>query len=147
MTTVGIFVVIALGALVSYGGEKGGWKLVWADEFNGEKLDPAKWAREENNYGGGNNERQAYRIERKYCDVKNGMLEISVYRDSHTTCDGKTQPYSSARIRTLHRAEFKYGKFEVRAKVPSGQGMWPAVWMLPTESPYGTWAEGGKSIS
>ena len=120
------------------------WLLVWADEFNGDALDYSKWAKEENNYGGGNNERQAYRTDPKYCFVKDGQLNIAVYRDPHTTNDGKTQPYSSARIRTLKRGDWKYGRFEVRAKVPNGQGIWPAVWMLPTESKYGGWAAGGE---
>ncbi len=120
------------------------WVKVWADEFNGNSLDGSKWAREENNYGGGNLERQAYRTEKKYCYIQDGHLMISVYRDERTTTDGKKQPYSSARIRTLNRAEWTYGRFEVRAKMPPGQGMWPAVWMLPTESPYGRWAAGGE---
>ena len=120
------------------------WVMVWKDEFNGEKLDPSKWAREENGYGGGNNERQFYSTDQKYAHTKNGMLNVSVYRDPHTTVDGKIQPYTSARIRTIHRGEWKYGRFEIRAKMPSGQGIWPAVWMLPTESPYGGWASSGE---
>jgi beta-glucanase (GH16 family) len=120
------------------------WVTVWADEFEGDELDFSKWAKEENNYGGGNNERQAYRTDSKYCFVKDGFLNIAVYREPHTTNDGKTQPYSSARIRTQKRAEWKYGRFEIRAKMPSGQGIWPAVWMLPTESKYGGWAAGGE---
>lgn len=120
------------------------WVMVWYDEFNGQKLDPAKWARLENSYGGGNYERQFYSTDKKYCHTKDGKLNISVYRDPHTTVDGKTQPYSSAKIRTLHRAQWKYGRFEVRAKMPSGQGIWPAVWMLPSQSPYGGWASSGE---
>lgn len=120
------------------------WKLVWADEFDGNDLDYTKWEKEENNYGGGNNERQAYRTDPKYCFVRDGILNIAVYRDPHTTNDGKKQPYSSARIRTQKRGEWKYGRFEVRAKMPNGQGIWPAVWMLPTESKYGAWAAGGE---
>ncbi|MBC8872254.1 MAG: glycoside hydrolase family 16 protein [Planctomycetes bacterium] len=120
------------------------WVMVWADEFDGDDLDFSKWEKEENNYGGGNNERQAYRTDPKYCFVKDGVLNLAVYRDPHTTCDGKTQPYSSARIRTQKRGEWKYGRFEVRAKMPKGQGIWPAVWMLPTESKYGGWAAGGE---
>lgn len=118
--------------------------MVWADEFDGEDLDYQKWAKEENNYGGGNFERQAYRTDSKYCTVKDGVLKISVYRDAHTTSDGKTQPYSSARIRSRKRGDWQYGRFEIRAKMPSGQGIWPAVWMLPTESKYGGWASGGE---
>ena len=120
------------------------WVMVWRDEFNGKQLDPSKWAREENGYGGGNNERQFYSTDTKYCHTKDGKLNISVYRDPHTTVDGKTQPYSSARIRTLHRAQWKYGRFEIRAKMPDGQGIWPAVWLLPTRSPYGGWASSGE---
>ena len=120
------------------------WVMVWADEFDGDELDYSKWEKEENNYGGGNNERQAYRTDPKYCFVKDGMLNIAVYRDPHTTSDGKTQPYSSARIRTQKRGDWQYGRFEIRAKMPSGQGIWPAVWMLPTESKYGSWAAGGE---
>lgn len=120
------------------------WVMVWADEFDGDELDYSKWEKEENNYGGGNNERQAYRTDPKYCFVKDGVLNLAVYRDPHTTSDGKTQPYSSARIRTQKRGEWKYGRFEVRAKMPKGQGIWPAVWMLPTESKYGGWAAGGE---
>jgi beta-glucanase (GH16 family) len=120
------------------------WVIVWADEFERDDLDFSKWEKEENNYGGGNNERQAYRTDPKYCFVKDGLLHLAVYRDSHTTSDGKTQPYSSARIRTKKRGDWTYGRFEIRAKMPNGQGMWPAVWMLPTESKYGGWAAGGE---
>ncbi|MFH5806518.1 family 16 glycosylhydrolase [Alienimonas sp. DA493] len=121
-----------------------GWALVWRDEFDGDQLDLTKWGKEENNLGGGNNERQAYRVEDKYAFVRDGKLHLAVHRDPHTTSDGKTQPYSSARLRTRGRAEWTFGRFEVRAKMPDGQGIWPAVWMLPTDSPYGGWAAGGE---
>lgn len=120
------------------------WVQVWGDEFDGSDLDYTKWEKEENNYGGGNFERQAYRTDSKYCAVKDGLLNINVYRDAHTTSDGKTQPYSSARIRSQKRGEWKFGRFELRAKMPQGEGIWPAVWMLPTESKYGGWAAGGE---
>ena len=120
------------------------WALIWADEFEGDQIDFHKWAREENNYGGGNNERQAYRTEPRYSFVKNGSLNIAVYRDPHTTSDGKTQPYSSARLRTMKRGDWKFGRFEIRARMPEGQGIWPAIWMMPTHSPYGGWAAGGE---
>lgn len=120
------------------------WALVWADEFEGTELNLGNWEKEENNYGGGNNERQAYRTDPKYCFVKDGHLQIAVHRDPHTTSDGKTQPYSSARIRSKNRGDWTYGRFEIRAKMPKGQGIWPAVWMLPTDSKYGGWAAGGE---
>ena len=120
------------------------WVKVWADEFEGDDLDYSKWAKEENNYGGGNNERQAYRTDAKYCTLSNGLLNLNVFREAHTTVDGKNQPYSSARIRSRKRAEWRFGRFEIRAKMPAGQGIWPAVWMLPTDSEYGTWAACGE---
>jgi len=120
------------------------WVQVWGDEFEGSDLDYTKWEKEENNYGGGNLERQAYRTDSKYCVVEDGLLNINVYRDAHTTSDGKTQPYSSARIRSQKRGEWRFGRFEIRAKMPQGEGIWPAVWMLPTESKYGGWAAGGE---
>ena len=123
---------------------KGEWALVWADEFEGNTIDFAKWSREENNYGGGNFERQAYRTGPRYSFVKDGNLNIAVYREAHTTTDGKTQPYSSARLRTLNRGDWKFGRFEIRAKMPNGEGIWPAIWMMPTNSPYGTWAASGE---
>ncbi|MEO1826884.1 MAG: glycoside hydrolase family 16 protein [Roseibacillus sp.] len=120
------------------------WALVWSDEFDDDRIDFGKWEREENNYGGGNNERQAYRTDPKYSFVKDGSLNIAVYRDSHATSDGKTQPYSSARLRTMNRGDWTFGRFEIRAKLPDGQGIWPAIWMMPTNSPYGGWAAGGE---
>ena len=120
------------------------WAMVWHDEFDGDRLDLSKWGKEENNYGGGNNEAQHYSTLEKYVQVSDGKLKIHVYRDAFTTPDGQKRPYSSGRIRTLQRADFLYGRFEVSAKVPSGQGIWPAVWMLPSVRDYGTWASGGE---
>ena len=120
------------------------WVPVWADEFNGAEIDRSKWSNEVNGYGGGNNELQYYSSAPKYSFVKDGKLHLSVYRDPYTTSDGKTQPYSSARLRSLYRGEWTYGRIEIRAKLPSGEGIWPAIWMLPTNSPYGGWAAGGE---
>lgn len=120
------------------------WVPVWSDEFNGVEIDRSKWSNEVNGYGGGNNEQQYYSDSPKYSFVKDGHLHLSVYRDSHTTSDGKTQPYSSARLRSIYRGEWTYGRVEIRAKLPAGQGIWPAIWMLPTNSPYGGWAAGGE---
>ncbi len=120
------------------------WVPVWADEFDGDRLDPARWSREENGYGGGNNERQFYSTDPRHAYVADGHLHIAVHREPHTTVDGKTQPYRSARIRTLERGDWQYGRFEIRARVPGGEGIWPAVWMLPSTDRYGTWAASGE---
>ena len=76
--------------------------------------------------------------------VKDGKLHLRAYRDPYTTVDGKRQPYSSARLRTLNRGDWKYGKLEIRAKLPNGEGIWPAIWMLPTNTKYGIWAACGE---
>ncbi|YCM44170.1 glycoside hydrolase family 16 protein [Verrucomicrobiaceae bacterium 227] len=120
------------------------WVPVWQDEFNGNSLDRSKWAHEVNSYGGGNNERQYYSDSPKNTVVSDGKLQLKLFREPFTTVDGKTQPYTSSRIRSMYRGDWKYGKFEIRAKMPGGQGIWPAAWMLPTNSPYGIWAACGE---
>jgi len=123
---------------------KNQWVKIWNDEFEGGGINPAKWSREENGYGGGNNERQFYSTDPKFAHVKDGLLHLALYREPRTTTDGKTQPYTSARLRTLERGDWTYGRFEVRAKVPGGEGIWPAIWMLPSTSQYGGWAASGE---
>lgn len=125
-------------------GKRGQWRIVWRDEFDGGAIDFTKWSHEENNYGGGNNEKQFYSTQPKYSFVKDGMLHLCAYRDAYTSVDGKKSNYTSARLRTLYRGEWKYARVELRAKLPSGEGIWPAAWMLPTNSPYGTWAASGE---
>lgn len=142
-------VVAALFAQGSYAlhaqesGTKTARKLVWQDEFDGDSLDYSKWGIEENAFGGGNNELQIYTDRRENVRVENGVLVIEARRDSPNVV-GITRQYSSGRIRTKHRGEWKYGRIEVRAKLPKGDGMWPAIWMLPTEGKYGTWASSGE---
>ena len=119
------------------------WKLVWNDEFDGKTLDYSKWEAEVNAFGGGNQELQIYTDRKENLRLENGNLVLEARKDNHGI-SGTTREYSSARIRSKHRGDWKYGKFEVRAKLPSGQGVWPAIWMLPTEDLYGTWASSGE---
>ena len=119
------------------------WKLVWSDEFNGSKLDYSKWGIEENAFGGGNHEQQIYTDRSKNVRVENGRLILEAHKDN-AQIYGTQRPYSSGRIRTKHRGDWQYGKIEVRAKLPAGQGLWPAIWMLPTDEKYGTWAASGE---
>ncbi len=119
------------------------WKLVWSDEFNGDSLDYSKWGVEENAYGGGNNELQIYRWDKKNLRVKGGNLVIEAHNDKPNVV-GVSRPYSSARIRSKHRGDWKYCRVEVRAKLPIGKGIWPAIWMLPTDEKYGGWASSGE---
>ncbi len=118
-------------------------KLVWFDEFNGNKLDYSKWGVEENAYGGGNNEQQIYRWDPKNLRVEDGNLVIEAHKDNPNAA-GTTRPYSSARIRSKHRGDWKYCRVDVRAKLPIGKGIWPAIWMLPTDEKYGGWASSGE---
>lgn len=117
--------------------------LVWSDEFNGNSLDYSKWDVEENAYGGGNNEQQIYRWDPKNLRVEDGNLVIEAHKDSPNVM-GTIRPYSSARIRTKHRGDWKYCQVKVRAKLPVGKGILPAIWMLPTDEKYGDWASSGE---
>ncbi|WP_331344836.1 glycoside hydrolase family 16 protein [Cellvibrio sp. UBA7661] len=167
-----ICAAIALASLVGCGGSGGGgssknsssaasssstaatpeWKLVWSDEFDGATIDTSKWNFEKNCWGGGNNEQQCYTDRAENAYIEGGVLNIVAKREDFTGSDSpegdspntKTLPYTSARLRTKNIAEWTFGKFEVRAKLPFGQGTWPAIWMLPTNSPYGTWASSGE---
>ena len=118
-------------------------KLVWQDNFDGESLDYSKWAVEVNAFGGGNQELQIYTDSPKNVRVENGNLVLQAHKGT-TGISGTERDYSSGRVRTKHRGDWKYGRIEVRAKLPIGQGLWPAIWMLPTEEKYGGWANSGE---
>ncbi len=120
-----------------------GWKLIWRDEFNGTSIDSSKWELAHNGKGGGNNELQYYTPRRKNAYVENGRLIIQALREQYSGSDG-TRNYTSARLSTPNKGDFRYGKIEVRAKLPAGQGLWPAIWMLPTDWKYGGWAASGE---
>ena len=132
-----------------------GWSLVWADEFNGTKLDRRKWTPEKSCWGGGNQERQCYTDRPDNIRVKDGILNLIARKESFTGPDRppeiadnpnpqRTQEYTSAKIRTLGNSSWKYGKIEFRAKPPKGQGTWPAVWMMPAGNVYGRWPRSGE---
>ena len=119
------------------------WKMVWNDEFDGPKLDYSKWEIEVNAFGGGNNELQIYTDRKENVRIEDGRLILQARKDNHGIA-GTVREYSSGRIRSKNRGDWKYGKFEIRAKLPGGQGVWPAIWMLPTDEVYGTWASSGE---
>jgi beta-glucanase (GH16 family) len=118
------------------------YQLVWEEEFDGTQLDPAKWEAQVGDgcpqlCGWGNNELQYYRAEN--ATVADGVLTITALEETFGGYD-----YTSARIRTKNLGDWTYGRFEMRAKMPIGQGIWPAFWMLPTDEVYGTWAASGE---
>ena len=119
------------------------WDLVWSDEFNGPNIDLSKWEFEVNGWGGGNNELQYYTDRTENAQIINGALHIIGRQETYTGPDG-TRNYTSARLRTIFQGDWKYGRFEASIKLPTGQGMWPAFWMLPTDWVYGGWPLSGE---
>jgi beta-glucanase (GH16 family) len=101
------------------------WKLVWSDEFNvGSMADPNKWDYEQGYVR--NRELQYYTKARpENARIEDGMLVIETRKDNF-----EGHPITSASLRTRGKAEWLYGRIEVRAKLPTGKGMWPAIWML-----------------
>jgi beta-glucanase (GH16 family) len=118
-------------------------QLVWSDEFNDASLDPEVWFFETGDGseygipGWGNNELQFYLPDN--AQLSEGLLKITARREQIGAFR-----FTSARINTRDRFAFKYGRFEARMKLPPGQGVWPAFWMLAQDSPYGGWAASGE---
>lgn len=121
----------------------GGWKPAWSDEFNGKEIDFSKWAAEENGHGGGNGELQYYVDRPENIRIENGHLVIEARKEKFNAA-GVEKEYTSGRLRTKRRASWLYGRFEIRAKLPQGRGIWPAIWMLPEKDIYGGWAASGE---
>ncbi len=115
------------------------WSMVWNDEFDGADIDLNKWEHEVNCNGGGNNERQCYTASPENSFLDNGILKIVARQAT-----GLSQPFTSARLRTKYQGDWTYGRIEVRAKPPQGQGSFPAIWMLPTDNVYGGWPHSGE---
>jgi beta-glucanase (GH16 family) len=119
------------------------WKLVWSDEFEYNGLpDASKWSYDTagNSWKWGNNEDQFYTQSRlKNAQVKEGVLYINAIKE-----DYKGSKYTSARLITKGKGDWRYGRFEIMAKLPSGRGMWPAIWMLSSDNAYGGWPSSGE---
>lgn len=117
----------------------GGWKLVWADEFEKSGApDPAKWVYEKGMLRNG--EAQLYTENRpENVRVEDGVLVIEARKETLPVPGkkGKSAAYSSGSIHTRGKADWLYGRIEVRAKLPSGRGMWPAIWMMPSDGSAG----------
>jgi beta-glucanase (GH16 family) len=137
------------------GPDRTGWKLVWADEFAGTAIDRTKWDFDLGNgfynydanqwiSGWGNEELQYYTNSPDNAFLADGELHIKAIKESYLGCG-----YTSAKLKTRKRdgTELfarRYGRFEWRAKLPLGKGVWPALWMLPQDDAYGTWAASGE---
>ncbi len=116
------------------------WQLVWSDEFDGDAIDTSKWNHEVNCDGGGNQEQQCYTDNPENSYLQDGKLNIVALPAE----EGADLPFTSARMTTQYKGDFTYGRIEMSAKLPSGQGSWPAFWMMPTDSEYGGWPRSGE---
>jgi beta-glucanase (GH16 family) len=116
------------------------WNLVWSDEFDGPSIDAEKWSPNVWPPRKVNDEDQAYTPREKNLRIEDGHLVIEAHRE-----DYEGARYSSGRVHSDGKGDFLYGRFEVRAKLPEGQGTWPAIWMLPSDPyKYATTCEQGE---
>ena len=123
------------------GSEK--WNLVWSDEFEGEGVpDSSKWTYAVGGHGWGNKEKQFYTAARpENANQQAGKLHVTARKESWEGMD-----YTSARIISRGLGDFKYGRFEIRAKVPAARGTWAAIWMMPSDWQFsdGGWPDIGE---
>ncbi len=130
-------VLVMLFFLVSISAQN--YVQVWGDEFNTPGLpDSTKWSYEKGKLR--NNELQYYTVKRQ----ENARIEDSVLIIENRKELFEGAAYTSASIISKGIGDWKYGKFEIRAKVPGGKGTWPAIWMMPTYSQYGGWPRSGE---
>ncbi len=112
----------------------------WADEFDYTGLPAtAKWDYDLGGSGWGNNEKQFYTNVLANASVADGKLSITAKKESMNG-----MAYTSARLVTRNKLDVLYGRIEVSAKLPTGKGTWPAIWMLPTDRAYGDWPKSGE---
>src|SRR5579872_3186295 len=124
-----------------------GWRLVWSDEFNAPDNSPAdssKWASETGGNGWGNEELEYYTPRPENAIQQGGNLVIKALKEAYTGSDGVTRDYTSARLKTEGKFSHKYGRFEARIKIPRGQGIWPAFWMLGDDIDKRGWPKCGE---
>jgi beta-glucanase (GH16 family) len=125
--------LVAPAAAQSGGSASSAWKLVWSDEFNGSNgsaVDASKWVFDTGGGGWGNDELEYYTNRLQNAAQQDGSLVIKVLQEKYTGADGVSRDYTSARLKTLGKFSQTYGRFEARMKIPRGQGIWPAFWML-----------------
>lgn len=122
--------------------EENQWEMVWNDEFDGQSIDKTKWNIQDTGtvY---NNELEYYRPDNASLEKESGkgVLALEARKETY---GGKE--YTSAKLTSKMKGDWTYGKFTVRAKLPVQQGMWPAIWMMPTdeEKQYGPWPGSGE---
>ena len=121
-----------------------GYTLTWSDEFNGTSLDMTAWSAETGDgcpgvCGWGNNELEYYTTPPNNLSFQDGKLIIEAKAEAY---GGKN--YTSSRIKTQGKKFFKFGRIDIRALLPKGKGIWPALWMLPESNVFGGWPRSGE---
>jgi beta-glucanase (GH16 family) len=126
--------------------ENSSWRLVWQDEFNGptRTIDANKWTPEVGGSGWGNKELQYYTNRLDNAFQSGGKLTIKAIKEQFTGSDNITRDYTSARLTTKKNFSVAYGRFEARIKIPYGQGIWPAFWMLGKDIDTVGWPKCGE---
>jgi len=123
------------------------YTLSWSDEFSGpdrSSPDSSKWAYDIGGNGWGNDELEYYTDRAQNVQLKGGNLVINAQKETYTGADGVTRNYTSARLKTQALFSQAYGRFEARIKIPAGQGMWPAFWMLGNNIGSAGWPKCGE---
>ena len=143
MTIITGLILFMISACASNAGlkpDEAQWTLLWSDEFDGNAIDDSRW-----NYiigagGYGNNELQYYSDREKNARVERGRLFIEAHDEAFNG-----SPYTAAKLTTEGKGDWLYGRFDIRARLPRGQGIWPAIWMMPTDyKAYGIWPSSGE---
>ena len=111
------------------------YRLTWSDDFSGTdgtRPDQSKWTYEQgvSGNGWGNNELESYTDLRSNSEIIGGHLVITAKKEKFVGADGVEREYTSARLKTQRKFSQSYGRFEARIKIPKGEGMWPAFWLL-----------------
>jgi len=134
-----IFLSIAINLFSITANSQSCQELIWEDQFEGSSVDQTKWNIEVNAKGGGNAEKQYYTDRPENIKVENGYLTITALKENYLGSE-----YTSARINSKNKGDWKYGRMEAKIKLPKGQGIWPAFWMLSTEEKFGEWPASGE---
>ncbi len=151
-SVLGLLSVVVL-SLLSPGGEAQrpkqpeGYALVWSDEFNGKDgspPDPSKWTYDIGGSGWGNHELEYYTNRRENARIESGNLVIAARQEPYKAPNGADFDYTSARLKTQGLFSHAYGRFEARIKLPAGQGLWPAFWMLGDSFGSAGWPKCGE---
>lgn len=133
---------LALAIFLAFvGAARAGWKLVWNDEFDSNSIATNNWRFDIGNGAGGwgNRELEYYTSRSQNAFVSNGCLHIVAVKEPYHGCN-----YTSAKLKSFRLFSKKYGRFEFRARLPSGKGYWPAFWLMPEDSVHGGWPASGE---